>query len=287
MSFYNIMNKWLTPIRILLVLLTFLTVGAIISWKGWADLDTWITSGRNLLLISGASSLVHFILLATGLIKPTRWEHRAITNLILFLLFDPLLPWYAFVLVGGVTELAQRLFRLPTGPIFNPAALGVLLVSFFGFLPGWWGVSFAPRLPLFEGGMSISMLLIIPLAGYIVYRYRKWTLAIAASIVFALTYWLVIQYNPLFLLAEGTWAFFLLVMAVEPKTSPIIFSRQVVYGAVIGALSVVGLRFGLFDAFVFALLVANALHQIDRYVTLKRQRTAMASRQEATKQATV
>lgn len=268
------MKKWLTPIRLLLLLLMLLSVGAIASWKGWDDLETWIIAGRNLLLISGASSLIHFALLLTGRIKPTRWEHRAITNLILFLLFDPLLPWYAFVLAGGLTELAQRIIRLPTGPIFNPAALGVLLVSFFGFLPGWWGMSFAPRIDVIEWGMSISMLFVLPIAGYIAYRYRKLTLALSATIFFAISYVAVLQYNPLFLLLEGTWAFFLLVMAVEPKTSPIVFSRQVAYGAVIGILSVLGLRYGLFDAFVFALLVGNGLFQLDRWLMLRRQRVA-------------
>ncbi|MEX0896186.1 MAG: hypothetical protein WDZ94_04635 [Patescibacteria group bacterium] len=271
------MKKWLTPIRILLLLLLILCLGAIISWKGWDNLETWIIASRNILLISGASSLVHYGLLLTKRIKPTRWEHRAITNLILFLLFDPLLPWYAFVIIGGVTELAQRLIRLPTGPVFNPAALGVLLVSFFGFLPGWWGMSFAPRLDVIEWGMSISMLFVLPIAGYIVSRYRKLTLAISATIFFAITYLAILQYNPLFILLEGTWAFFILVMAVEPKTSPAMLSRQIMYGAIIGILAVVGLRFGLFDAFVFALLVANGLHQLDRWLTLKRQRAAVVA----------
>jgi len=257
------MKRWLTPIRVLLLLLLVLAGLATASWKGWFDWETWLVAGRNMALLSLGSSLVHGLLLVSKRIRPTRWEHRAITNLILFLLFDPLLVWYAFPLVGALAELAQRLARTKIGPVFNPAALGVLLVSFFGFLPGWWGTSFAPRLDVFAGGMSVSVLLIVPVAGYIAYRYRKLTIALVASAAFGLGYWLLFSRNPTFLLLEGTWAFFVLVMAIEPKTSPVMRSKQIIYGAAVGLGAAIGLRLAVFDAFVAALLVTNGLHAAD------------------------
>jgi Na+-translocating ferredoxin:NAD+ oxidoreductase RnfD subunit len=65
------------------------------------------------------------------------------------------------------------------------------------------------------------------------------------------------QANPLFILVEGTLLFFLLVMAIEPKTSPILPKQQYIFGAVLGLLVVAGLKFGAVEPYAAALLVCN------------------------------
>jgi hypothetical protein len=282
------MKAWTSPVRLLSLFLFFLSIAATISWAR-LDVMTWFVCVRNALLIIGSGWLVYRALLPTKKIKPTRWEHRVITGLILFLLFDPLLPWYFFPIIGIVTEVAQRFIRVATGPIFNPASLGVFVMSFFGFLPGWWGASFSPRIPvpfLDINGISIASVFVVPIAGYIAHKYKKLPIAITAAAVFAVLYLIVYQSNPAIILLEGTLAFFLLVMAVEPKTSPVIFKEQLAFGTVICLFIILGIHFGMFDPYVFALLVANALLQIYRYIQKKKMLAKAAVAQSAPSPAT-
>lgn len=255
------MQSWLTPIRILLLYLVVLAVAGSLSWGGVNPLF-WLTQGVNFGLLFGGSWLTYLLLVKVKLGRPTRWEHHLITSLILFLLFDPEIPWFVFLGLGIITELIQRLIRVPTGPLLNPAATGAVVATLFGFFPAWWGVSFAPRLPLFEGGMSVAALFTIPIAGYVAHTYKKLPIVAMMLGSFVAAYILILQMSPVFVLFEGTLAFFLLVMAIEPKTSPVMRAQQLAYGAVLGLLTVLSIKFGWLEPYCVALLIVNVLFNL-------------------------
>jgi hypothetical protein len=228
------MNMWKSPIRVLLIYLCVLGVWASFNWGG-LNFTFWVSQLAHFMLLLAPGWLLYTAFLRKSLVKPTRWEHRLITVLILFLLFDPLFPWWVFLAAGLITELVQRFVRLPTGPVANPAAVGALLLSLTGQYPTWWGVNFGPRFTALPGQMTLLMALTTLIAGYVAWKYHKLAIVSAAAVSFSVFYLMIFRSSPLAILLDGTLAFFLLVMAVEPKTSPAIQNQQYVYGAVIGA----------------------------------------------------
>lgn len=254
------MKAWLLPIRILLLFLIALSLFASFSWSE-GEVSTWIVLLRNVAGILVAQHVTAWVLGKVELASPTRWEHRIITGLILFLLFDDSLSWWIFPVVGAVTELLQRLIRIPGGPLFNPAALGALVMSVFGYYPSWWGTSFEPRFmfPALDeqNGISLAAILTLIVAGYVAYKYKKLPVSIALIAAFSLCYYFIIGFNPLFLVLEGTLLFFALVMASEPKTSPNLSKEQYIFGLIVGLLIPIGIHFQFPEAFLGALLVGN------------------------------
>lgn len=251
------MKKPLLPIHILILFLTFLALWASVTWNG-TDVNAWLLSLRNLALLALSGFAVRFLI--RSFIDPilsTRFEHRFISVVILFLLFDSLLPWWLFVALGIVTELSQYFLRTQMGPLFNPAALGGILISLFGFLPSWWGVNPPPRFLI--GGIEVSILAWITALGaaYVVYRYRKLLIAGSAFLGIGLSYLFFFQANPAYLLLEGTLLFFILIMICEPKTSPVVRKEQIIYGALVGLLMPLGLYFHFIEASFIALLIGN------------------------------
>lgn len=279
-------KTWTQPIKVLLVLLSLLTTLALFSWGDWRiNPDEWITALLKFGLLVLGSKITLKVLTSLKFPAPTRWEHTAITGMILFLLFAPDAPWWGFIVVGAVTEALQRILRLPTGPLANPAAFGTLvaasLFGSWGVLPTWWGVSFSPRWDLFglvPEGLSIATLLLLPVAIWVAAKYRKlWT---AASLVIStsLMYWLVFALNPTYLLLEGTLLFFALVMAIEPKTSPVLRNEQILFGAGVGVLLVILLKFYFVEAYAGALVAGNVIYNGRRWWALSTFRKSAESR---------
>lgn len=256
MKYNSNMFKKIQPVRILCGFLFILSLAASFSWSGF-ELSGWLIHVRNFVLLWLSGWIVYRVLLQFSLIKPTRPEHRFITVSILYVLFDPLLPWWIFPTLGVVTEIVQRVIRSKVGPILNPAASGALILAAFGYYPGWWGASFSPRLPIIPGGVSVAVLLTLPVAGYIAYKYKKLTTAVSTLLVFTVAYFFTMQHSPLFLLVEGTFLFFVLVMVIEPKTSPILRNDQIIFGSIVGILTPVLLSIGFYEAYAGALLFAN------------------------------
>lgn len=263
MNVNNNMKFNLSPIRILIIYLMLMMLMFSCSFARF-DVLLWLIFVRNFALIFATSYAIYRALLFFKKTSPTRWEHRVITTSILFLLLDPMYPWWVFLLLGVLTEASQRMIRLPTGPLMNPAAFGLLVVSFLGYYPAWMGTSFAPRIPLIEGGISIAMLLTLPLGGYVAYKYKKLPIVGAFLIVFAICYFLFIQSNPFFLIVEGTVAFFALVMLVEPKTSPVLMKEQLIYAISLGILIPLTLKFYFVEPYCGPLIVANSLFNLYR-----------------------
>lgn len=250
--------KALLPIQLLTLYLFLLSLGAILSWSG-LDGQDWLAHVGRWAAIFLSGYLTALALQKTFSVAPLRREDWIISSLILFLLIDPVHPWWLFFLLGVFAQAGARLIRTKGGPIFNPAALAAFAFGLAGFYTGWWGVNFPPSLslPIIDGGMSVAMLLTVPLAGYVLYRYRKQYLVLSFVITFLVSHALLFGAWPFFLLLEGTIAFFLLVMVVEPKTSPNPRRDQYIYGAIVGIGMTLLMRLGWFDATLGTLLIAN------------------------------
>lgn len=265
------------PIHIIALYLLLLAVGALISSAG-SDATLWFTSLRNLVLI--VLPIIALRLLGRRFVDgygPSRQEHTFITVAILFLLFDPFLTWWNFILLGAITELIRFLVRRPGAPLFNPAAAGLLALTFFDAYPSWWGTNFAPRFSTIGEGLSIAVLLTLPIAGYVAYRYRKLPLVLSAIAAFAIVYSILLEESPWYIILEGTFLFFVLVMVAEPKTSPIDPTEQYIYGALIGTLVPIGLLFHFPEAYLIALLAGNAYTSRRFFITLFKSKEVMPS----------
>lgn len=265
--FFDFFMK-MQPIRILVIYLIVLAVIGSISWT-WGKPIDFLFQIRNYAFIYAAMFSVGWGMCKVMKKPMPRWEDRVITSLILFLLFDSFLQWWAFPLVGGITEVAQRLIRVPTGPVFNPAALGALVVSFFYLLPSWWGASFSPRIPITTDGLSVAALITFPVAGFITWKYKKYWIAGVGALVACIAYLVLFQLSPVFLFLEGTLAFYLLVMAVEPKTTPILRNEQIGFGIMLGIMMPILLKVGFLEPYAGALVAANGLFQLYGYLNRK------------------
>lgn len=252
------------PIQLLVLYFVLMLLWSSVSWGGF-DLAFWLNQIWHFFILIVPGFIMYWFLQKQKITQPARWEYRFITTSILFLLFDPLLPWWSFLLMGLTAELGQRFIRVPTGPLMNPAALAAVIVTFFGYYPGWWGVSFAPRLPVEWGGLSIATLfLTLPVAGYVANSYKKLPIALTGMFVFALSYLLVFQSNPFFILIEGTLIFFFMVMADEPKTSPVLRKEQLIFGGALGLLMTLALFFAFAEPYCMPLLLCNIVFNLYR-----------------------
>lgn len=248
-----------SPIRIILVYLFVMVIMATISWGG--DIVFYELSLVRLILVYLGMIGSFFIMNRLGFRDSSRWEHRVITSMILYLLFDPLQSYWVFLLAGILAETISRTLRSLVGPVFNPAASATLVLSIFGILPGWWGMSFAPRLPLIEGGVSVAAFITTMIAGYVLCKYRKQGILLTLIPSFFVCVWLLIGLNlAIFLTLEGTALFYWLVMVVEPKTSPMIFKEQLIYGAIVGSMGAVMMKFNFLDPYIGSLLIGNLVY---------------------------
>lgn len=142
------------------------------------------------------------------------------------------------VIAALLAVVQKHVIRWKGSHIFNPAAFSVLITSLlFSTAPSWW-IAVSPVVLVFL--LTANMVRRLPIA---VSFYAFHVLLSGASIAAMLDY---------------TAIFFALVMAVEPKTTPLSQKGMVVFGAWIAVLSAVVHYTGLsIDPFIIALLVMN------------------------------
>lgn len=181
-----------------------------------------------------------------------------VTGLIVALVLDPHERWYVSAVAVLVAVGSKYAFRAKRGHIFNPAALGLLVVSLlFASEQSWWG-----SLP----DLAAPILLALLIAGYVIGdRVNK----LPMVLVFAATYCGVFtavalvgdplrvaeMFRPPFVNAMLFFAFFML---SDPPTSPSRYRDQIIYGLIVGAVSIgVYLIFGGLTYLLVGLLAGN------------------------------
>ena len=159
------------------------------------------------------------------------------------------------VLVGALAMLLKRLIRIRGSPLFNPAALGLVSAgAAFGIRAGWWAAAPTPALI----GLQIASLVILG------WKLGKFILQ-AAFLLAWLAPWGVIIFlagtAPPLSFFFGLIPFYLMAfMLLEPMTSPLKPSWQLVYGGFV-ALVAFAIPYANVpaDALLLALLAGNAL----------------------------
>jgi len=163
-----------------------------------------------------------------------------LTGLIVGLVLGTTEPWYASLIAGVLAIDAKHLLRLGRTHLFNPAALGLVAVTFlFGSGQSWWGA--LPALP------PVALLLLLA-AGYLVAdRANKLPAALGFLGVF-----IMLCTGGTLLAGAGTIAslgelfrapllnaalFFAAFMVTDPPTSPVAFGEQAVFGGLVAVAS--------------------------------------------------
>jgi Na+-transporting NADH:ubiquinone oxidoreductase subunit NqrB len=226
------------------------------------------------------SEMLRFLILSVSFIIPTyiflkykqqriSWDNILITLLILLLLSDTSASLPLMLSLGLLTFVFKSFFRIQRHPIFNPAAISLSFLYLFGLTTTWWGVSFSPRIS--ELGISAAMFITLPVGLYIIKKYQKIPTLIATVLSYILISYLLNGSISIKILLEGTFAFYLLIMATEPKTTPLLDSQEWVYGILLGSSLVLWSYFKLPLPYLLNLLVLNVLFSIFKFVKIKRK----------------
>ncbi|MCH7952141.1 RnfABCDGE type electron transport complex subunit D [Patescibacteria group bacterium] len=210
--------------------------------------------------------LPHLVGVWTKKLQP-RPANLLITLLILALLAHPTTPPGLMVLLGLTTTLGKTLLRIQRHPVFNPAAAGLFAASFFGVWPTWWGVSFSPRFTSLN--ISIAMLLTVPVGLYVIWRYQKLPTLIGTAGALVVAYFYLYKTVPVYIITEGTFAFFLFIMATEPKTTPVVDWQEWVFGILLGAFLAWLLFWGTPMPYLTSLLGLNLLFSVFKFFEVK------------------
>lgn len=198
-------------------------------------------------LVNTAAAMVTALVFdfTVGLLRrPIRWfsDGGVITGLIVGGILSATAPWYAAVITTAIALASKHLLKTKRKPIFNPAALGLLIATVvFSSGQSWWGsLSMLP-------GFGVIFLL---LGGFLVVRrVNKLPLVFAfLGTYFALLLIMALLHLGLpsdtpadalrvpFINSALFLAFF---MITDPPTSPAKYKHQVYFGIMSAAISIV------------------------------------------------
>ena len=154
------------------------------------------------------------------------------------------LQWYIYAAAAAIAILSKHLIRYRQKHIFNPANLGILLVSMiFGVSHTWW--------------ISSPMILALIFGFFMIWRLRRLDLAISFAAAYFALVLLINIFNPVAcgmmnmrchmqpsalddfyytIINGGVIYFFAMYMLIEPKTNPAQRKQRIIYGALVAVL---------------------------------------------------
>lgn len=156
-------------------------------------------------------------------------------------------PWWIFLLASLLAICSKHLIRINKKHLFNPAALGIFLATIlFGASTQWKG--------------TYLWYILMPFGIYFVYKINKLEVIIgyglAAFTLFGIQ--AVMRKTPLLNTFGYLSYFYIFIMLIEPKTTPIKSLGKLIFGAGVAVLIFVLTEIGVrFDAEVCALLIFN------------------------------
>ena len=168
------------------------------------------------------------------------WEYPSgavLTGMIVAMVLSPHEPWHVAAIASAIGVASKYVLRTRTANVFNPAALGVVAVSYvFGAGQSWWGA--LPDAP------PLTWLVLVATGIFIAERVNKMPMVLAFAgayygaftvTAFAADPRLVAEvYRTPDVQALVYFAFFIL---TDPPTSPVRYSAQIICGAAIGITS--------------------------------------------------
>ncbi len=175
-------------------------------------------------------------------------ESAIITGLIIGYVLSSDEAWWKFVFASSIAILSKYLLRFRKKHIFNPAALGIFLtIILLGASTQWTG--------------TYLWYVIVPFGLYFVYRLKKTEVIIGYAIISLLLFGAqaFLRKVPLGDIFGYFSYFYIFVMVIEPKTSPLKPLGKYLFGAGVAALVFILTEAGVrFDAELLSLLVVNA-----------------------------
>jgi Na+-translocating ferredoxin:NAD+ oxidoreductase RnfD subunit len=210
-----------------------------------------------------------------------RWEFpggAVLTALIAGMVLSAQVAWYVAAIVSIVAVLSKYVVRTKAANVFNPAALGIVLL--FPLLhPGqsWWGALPEVRpllqLALPAGGLFIAdrvnkLPLVVAFLG--VY-YGLFTIAAWAGD----PAWVAEIYRTPDLQAVLYFSFFIL---TDPPTSPVRYPDQLIFAAIVAAVSFAIFQWTGAVFYLLAGVLAGNVWESWRRATLHRRRVLAAAR---------
>ncbi|MCX5694568.1 MAG: RnfABCDGE type electron transport complex subunit D [Candidatus Omnitrophica bacterium] len=172
----------------------------------------------------------------------------AITGLIIGYVFSSDQSWWKLLVACVLAISSKYLIRFQKKHIFNPAAFGILLVIvLFGASTQWKG--------------TYVWYILLPGGIYFAQKIRKLKIVISYFLVSLALFGIqaITQKIPLTHILGYLSYFYIFVMIIEPKTSPVKPVGQIVFGAGIAGLIFILTGYGVkFDAELFSLLILNA-----------------------------
>lgn len=208
-------------------------------------------------------------------------ESSVITGLIVgFVLSSDQSPW-RFILASALAILSKYLIRFRKKHIFNPAAFGILLsLVIFGAYTQWKGTYIWYILLPFGFYFAQQAAKIEILIGYALVSLAlfgiKAVLQVGSALVSLALFGIqaVPQDVPLLSIFGYLSYFFIFIMVIEPKTTPIKPAQKFIFGASLAGLIFVLTEIGArFDVGLFSLLVMNATVPLFENFTAKKEIT--------------
>lgn len=213
------------------------------------------------LLIAVASALVVdslILYLKTKSLQIT--ESSIITGMIIGYVLSADQAWWKFVFAAAIAILAKHLIRFRKKHLFNPAALGIFLSTLiFGTSTQWKG--------------TYLWFILVPFGIYFARKIKKTEVIIGYAIIALVLFGAqaLLKKVPLANIFGYFSYFYIFVMVIEPKTTPLTGPAKYLFGACLAAfifiLTGAGVRF---DVELFSLLVMNAAVPILNKAFLKK-----------------
>lgn len=175
-------------------------------------------------------------------------ESSVITGLIIGFVLSSDEAWWKIVSASALAILSKYLIRFQKKHIFNPAAFGIFLVLIlFGASTQWKG--------------TYLWYILLPFGLYFAYKFRKTEIIIGYAAVFLALFGAqaVFQKAPLGHIFGYLSFFYIFIMVIEPKTTPVKQPAKLIFGALVSALIFILTSLGAgFDVELFSLLALNA-----------------------------
>lgn len=225
----------------LILFLTVLAIFLAVREKDFAFLGVLLTTMAVSVI---AESLILY--LKTGSFQIT--ESSAITGLITGYVLSSDEALWKLSLAAVLAILSKHLIAFKKRHIFNPAAFGIFLGAILlGISTQWKG--------------TYLWYIMIPFGAYFSYRMRKIEVIVGYAIISLIVFGgqAIAQRAPLVTIFGYFSYFYIFVMVIEPKTSPIRPISKYIFGAGTAVLVFILTEAGVrFDAELLSLLVMNA-----------------------------
>ena len=209
------------------------------------DKDAAFLAKTVLAVISAAAAETIILYLGTKYVRIT--GSSVITGLIIGYVLSSDEVWWRFVLAASAAVISKYLIRFRQKHIFNPAALGLFLaIIFLGATTQWKG--------------TYAWYCLLPFGLYFVYKIRKLEIITGYAAVSLALFGIqaLLQKIPLWHVFGYLSYFYIFVMVIEPKTTPVKPLGKLLFGAGVAGLIFVLTQLGAkFDVELCGLLIMN------------------------------